>query len=89
MCCSRLFIVVIGLTLSPAPARAQSALPVIEDVDAKALRRQCERLLEVMAPHLGPNDGPALARLASTKDPIPAEYAAVYRLLQRISNSGY
>src|SRR5207253_9774079 len=33
-----------------------------------------EGLLEVMAPHLGPNDGPALARLARTKDPIPADF---------------
>src|SRR5262245_44775361 len=52
----------------------QSPLPMVEDIDAKALRQQCERLRAAMPSHLAPDDLLALAKLANTRDPIPKDF---------------
>jgi hypothetical protein len=77
-------IVVACFVSGAIPAWAQSPLPLVPDVDAKALRRQCERLLPLIISQLSPDDGTALTRLARTKDRIPDDFAEqVQKVLDR------
>lgn len=67
--------IVIYFGIGASPAFGQPPLPLVEDVDVKALRQQCERLHSAMLANLGADARAEIERLARTTDPIPEDFA--------------